>query len=154
MENIIVIREITWNSQEYRATLALRERLLRAPLGLSFSDEEIENERFEHHIAAFQNDTLIGCCVLAPQPNRVIKMRQLVVETSRQNGGTGTRLVAFAEEFAKAKGNIAVILHARKTAVTFYIHRGYSVISEEFIEVTIPHYAMRKDVHFHSTITF
>jgi predicted GNAT family N-acyltransferase len=35
-------------------------------------------------------------------------------------------------------------MHARKTAVGFYEKLGYKRIGNEFLEVTIPHYAMEK----------
>jgi predicted GNAT family N-acyltransferase len=36
------------------------------------------------------------------------------------------------------------MMHARKTAVPFYERIGYQVAGEEFLEVGIPHYEMRK----------
>jgi predicted GNAT family N-acyltransferase len=35
-------------------------------------------------------------------------------------------------------------MHARKTASGFYEKLGYKVASDEFEEVTIPHYVMQK----------
>jgi predicted GNAT family N-acyltransferase len=35
-------------------------------------------------------------------------------------------------------------LHARSTAVPFYAKLGYECVGDEFIEVTIPHWEMRK----------
>jgi predicted GNAT family N-acyltransferase len=37
-------------------------------------------------------------------------------------------------------------MHARKTALGFYEKLGYRVAGDEFIEVTIPHYVMEKDL--------
>jgi predicted GNAT family N-acyltransferase len=37
-------------------------------------------------------------------------------------------------------------MHARVTAVRFYEKLGYEVASEEFVEVTIPHRVMRKQL--------
>jgi len=39
-----------------------------------------------------------------------------------------------------------MILTARKTAVDFYKKVGYKVVSDEFIEITIPHYKMEKNL--------
>jgi predicted GNAT family N-acyltransferase len=38
-------------------------------------------------------------------------------------------------------------LHARATAIDFYKRLGYSVCSEEFTEVGIPHRIMRKQLN-------
>jgi len=37
-----------------------------------------------------------------------------------------------------------MVLNARKTAVGFYEKLGYEKIGEEFPEINIPHYKMRK----------
>ncbi|NOZ36403.1 MAG: GNAT family N-acetyltransferase [Chlorobi bacterium] len=37
-----------------------------------------------------------------------------------------------------------IVLHARKTAVSFYLKLNYKIISEQFYEVGIPHFKMRK----------
>ena len=36
-----------------------------------------------------------------------------------------------------------MVLHARQTAVPFYERLGYETYGEPFVEVTIPHIAMR-----------
>jgi predicted GNAT family N-acyltransferase len=37
-------------------------------------------------------------------------------------------------------------MHARKTAESFYEKIGYSTYGDEFIEVTLPHVEMRKNL--------
>ncbi len=140
------IKQVSHKSQEYFSTVELRERLLRTPLGLCFTGAELEQEANEFHIAAFEEDLLFGCLVLVPRGDCSIKMRQLVIDRPYQKRGIGTKLVIFSEEFSKQKGFTEIILHARKTAVSFYKRLGYTVISDEFIEVTIPHYKMRKSL--------
>jgi GNAT superfamily N-acetyltransferase len=130
--------------------IRLRDELLRAPLGLSFSAEYIEQEREDILLAAFEGDgakeTMVGCCVLSDSGDRVIQLRQMAVQKERQRTGIGTRLVAFAEKEAREKGFDTVMLHARKTAVPFYQGLGYDISGEEFREVTLPHLEMRKTV--------
>jgi hypothetical protein len=36
------------------------------------------------------------------------------------------------------------MMHARKTAVGFYEKQGYEILGDEFLEVSVPHYEMRK----------
>ncbi len=140
------IKLIPHNSDEYLATTLLRERLLRSPLGLQFTPEELAQEKNEHHIAAYDNDSLIGCLVLVPIDERTMKMRQLVIETHHQGEGIGKKLVDFSENFTLEKGCSTIILHARKRAVAFYMKFDYEVVGDEFIEVTIPHYKMKKEL--------
>ncbi len=145
MKNM-VIKQVPYNSKEYFATVELRERLLRTPLGLSFSDSEIREESNEFHIAAFEKDTLLGCLVLIPIDEKTFKMRQLIIDEPCQGKSIGTNLVRFAEDFTVQKGASTLFAHARKTAIPFYEKLGYSVVSEEFIEVTIPHFKIEKNL--------
>ena len=41
-------------------------------------------------------------------------------------------------------GGRLLTLHARETAVAFYLRLGYRVVGEPFVEVTIPHRTMEK----------
>jgi predicted GNAT family N-acyltransferase len=58
----------------------------------------------------------------------------------------GRALTDFAEDWAKTNGYKLITLNARMPAVPFYSRLGYEVVGEEFIEVTIPHLAMRKEL--------
>jgi predicted GNAT family N-acyltransferase len=37
-----------------------------------------------------------------------------------------------------------MVLNARDTAIPFYLHLGYELVGEPFVEVGIPHRKMRK----------
>lgn len=143
----ITIRIIPHGSTEYHQTIILRDRLLRAPLGLCFSDEEIAEEIDSIHIAAFQDDLLLGCLVMKPVSEHEIKIRQVVVVETEQGKGIGSAMTVFAEQAARTRGYTTVILHARKHAVPFYLKHGYRTEGEQFIEVTIPHYRMVKEIN-------
>ena len=39
-----------------------------------------------------------------------------------------------------------MVLHARETAVGFYEKLGYKTSGDKFIEVTIPHFPMQKEL--------
>jgi len=142
----ITIKIIPHGSAEYHLTIALRNELLRAPLGLDFSDEEIAEEADSIHIAAFQKDALLGCLVMKPESEREIKVRQVAVVEPLQRMGIGSAMTVFAEQVAHKEGYATIILHARDHAVPFYTKYGYQVVGEQFIEVTIPHYRMTKDI--------
>ncbi len=144
--NNIIIKKVFWYSKEYLATVELRERLLRIPLGLRFAKQEIEQEHNELHIAAFDGRTLLGCVVLSPFGQSIMKMRQLIVDEPFQGKGIGTKLVRFTEDLAVRQRAVSLFAHARKTAVPFYQKLGYSVVGDEFIEVTIPHFKIEKQL--------
>lgn len=140
----LAFRVLFHNSQQYRETVALRYRILREPLGLSFTDEQLAAEAPDIHVAAFQNGVIVGCLILTPFDDHEIQMRQVAVDTARQGRGVGSGLVAFSEMVAKRQGYRTMRLHARETAVPFYLKLGYTVVGEPFEEVTLPHREMVK----------
>jgi N-acetylglutamate synthase-like GNAT family acetyltransferase len=137
-------KEVQHGSAEYRETAALRDRLLRKPLGLQLTPTELEAEIDSYHLACYQDDTLVACVVLKPARGDKIRMRQLSVTEQCQRQGIGTALVARAECFARELGFQEMVMHARETAVPFYERLGYEKEGERFVEVTIPHFFMRK----------
>ena len=58
----------------------------------------------------------------------------------------GSRLVENAEDMARQKGYETIVLNARLVAKEFYQKQGYDAVSDEFIEVSIPHIAMQKHI--------
>ena len=122
----------------------LRMDILRKPLGLSFDPAELEKEKEDVLMGAFEDDRLLGCCLLTRQDQHTMRLRQMAVPNSMQGKGIGRALMIFAENIARDLGYKKLCMHARKTALGFYEKLGYSTAGEEFTEVTIPHYIMEK----------
>jgi predicted GNAT family N-acyltransferase len=136
---------IKHNSKEYREAVALRSEILRKPLGLAFSEAELQAESESFHLALFIENKVVACLILKPLNEKRVKMRQVAVAEHFQNAGLGSFLVRFAEFFALALGFEQVELHARETAMKFYLKmQGYNTVGEGFEEVGIPHYKMEK----------
>lgn len=144
----MVVREIEYLSDDYQASLKLRNTVLREPIGLKFTDQDLKNEKEVFHIACFlpKNNKLIGACFLVPNTEATMQLRQMAVSPDYQKIGIGSEIISFAEEFARKKGYNYMYLHARKEAVNFYKKIGYELESDEFIEVGIPHYEMLKRI--------
>lgn len=142
----IEVKTVPHGSDEYTQTTRLRDDVLRRPLGLALTPEELAKETGEYHVAAFDSESgeLVGCLVLVPVSSEVLKMRQVAVAPGWQGQGIGHRLVAFSERLARKWGFGQMTLHARTTAVPFYLQQGYAVVGDEFEEVTIPHVTMIK----------
>lgn len=140
----IEIREIKYGTEEYELEVALRDKILRKPLGLKFSKEQLAKESKDTHFGAFANNKLFGCLVLTPHTETTVKMRQVAVDSDVQGTGIGRQLVAECEAKAKKMGFTEIILSARDTAVPFYLKLGYEIVGEPFVEVNIPHRKMRK----------
>jgi predicted GNAT family N-acyltransferase len=133
-------------SPEQLASIELRRRILRWPLGLDFTPEQVAAEMNEFHLVALDGDQLIACLVLTPQSKEVIKMRQVAVESHLQGNGIGRQLVNFSEQVAKENGYKKMELNARDTAVPFYLKLDYKIEGEPFEEVSIPHRKMFKEL--------
>jgi GNAT superfamily N-acetyltransferase len=136
--------EVDHGSDAYRDVVALRRRVLRAPLGLDFTAEQLAEERADIHIAAYLDGVLAGCVVLTEAGRGSLRLRQMAVDPHQQGRGTGARILAFAERRAAERGHGAIVLHARESAVGFYERAGYVATGEVFLEVTIPHRVMVK----------
>jgi len=124
----------------------LRNDILRKPLGLSFTPQELEQEKEEILIGAFEDDKMLGCCMLIKSDPGSVRLRQMAVTNNLQGKGIGKALMQFAENIARDRGFRKIIMHARKSATGFYEKLGYQVAGDEFVEVTIPHYVMEKDL--------
>jgi predicted GNAT family N-acyltransferase len=142
----MALKMIDHGSKEYQQMINLRYNILRKPLGLNFTPEEIEKEKEVVLIAAFEEDQMLGCCMLVKQENKRMRLRQMAVLNNVQGKGIGRALMAFAENISRDLGYIKIMMHARKTAIGFYEKLGYKTTGHEFEEVTIPHYTMEKDL--------
>jgi N-acetylglutamate synthase-like GNAT family acetyltransferase len=140
------LKIIDHGSKEYRQMVDLRTQILRKPLGLSFSDEELENEKDNLLIAAYEDDIMLGCCMLIQVAPDTVQLRQMAVKAGLQGKGIGRVMMQFAENIARDRGNEKIIMHARKTAAGFYERLGYKIVDEEFLELNIPHYNMEKQL--------
>ena len=140
----MALKIIDHGSKEYQQMVKLRDDILRKPLGLAFTEEELEKEKENLLISAYEEDKLMGCCMLVEEDKQVVRLRQMAVVNEAQGKGIGKALMLFAENLARDRGYKTITMHARKNAVGFYGKMGYQVTGEEFEELTIPHYLMEK----------
>ena len=140
-------REIAFGSAEYEQECNLRNGILRRPLGLNVYDENLERERGQLHFGLFDSDgAIIGCAVAVPLSETLAKIRQMAVAEASRGQGLGRRIMESVEERLRLRGFRELTLHARVVAAGFYTKLGFSVVGEEFVEVTVPHVAMRKNI--------
>jgi predicted GNAT family N-acyltransferase len=140
----VTIRKFLFDSEEYRVSVALRSRVLREPLGLRFTSEELKSDAVDIHVGAFLQGQLVGSLILTQLPERKFKMRQVAIDFSVQRLGIGRKLVEFSEALALEMGIEAIVLNSRESAERFYQHLGYDIEGERFTEVSIPHIKMKK----------
>ncbi len=142
----MALRWVPHGSPDYQALVALRRRVLRLPLGLDFTPGQLAGEAADLHLGAWEEDRLQGCLLLTDRGGGVVQMRQVCVEPELQRSGVGMALVRESEAEARRRGFRQMILHARDTAVGFYLRLGYAAVGGPFVEVSIPHQEMTKDL--------
>ncbi len=142
----MALKIIDHGSPEYWQMVKLRNDLLRRPLGLDFNDQELASETDNMLIGAFEDEEILGCCMLVEENPKIVRLRQMAVLNDLQGKGIGRALMSFAENIARDRGYKILSMHARKNALGFYEKMGYKIASDEFKEVTIPHYVMEKEL--------
>ena len=142
----MALKIIDHGTPEYQQMVELRYHILRKPLGLDFSEADLEQEKQDVLMGCFDDDKLEGCCLLTPAGNRALRLRQMAVGMGLQGKGIGRVLMHFAENIARDMGNEKILMHARHSAVGFYQKLGYQICSDEFEEVSIPHFVMEKEL--------
>ncbi len=134
---------IDWGSVKYIQSLALRHEVLRKPLGMIFDPAIFPVEKGDIHLVANHGDWLVGCMILTEAGND-LKMRQVAVANKYRRNKVGARMVALAEAKAIEMGKQKMVLHARDSALDFYLSLGYYIVGDQFEEVGIPHHRMEK----------
>lgn len=137
-----IIRLIEYGSCDYHNMVALRDKILRRPLGLTFSEEYLRQEMHDILIGCFEDNRIVGCCILTPAGENVVQLRQMAVDDDQQGKGTGSKVLRFAEESARKEGFTELMMHARAEALPFYGKNGYSTRGSIFTEVGIDHMEM------------
>ena len=90
----MVFKEIVFGTAEYRLECDLRHAVLREPLGLSFTAEELATEENQLHFGLFEpEDNLIACVVAVRLSPTDARIRQMAVSPGHQRRGLGTRLM-------------------------------------------------------------
>jgi predicted GNAT family N-acyltransferase len=139
-------RIIEHNSDDYDQMIQLRLSELLEPIGVPASYIKIENEKTDILIGAFQDEEIIGCCILTPIDDKVMQLRQMAVRTNYRGKGIGGAIIEFAEQVAKENRFSILRMHARDPVIDFYKKCGYEIYGEQFFEVGIGHHKMQKQL--------
>jgi predicted N-acetyltransferase YhbS len=142
----MTIRIITTNEPAYEAMKELRLQVLLNPIGVPSSYINAEKEKDDILVAAFDNEQMIGCCILSKVDDNTLQLRQMAVDTRSQGTGVGAAMIEFAEEAARENSFSLLMMHARDVVIPFYEKCGYEVAGEQFFEVGIPHHRMEKQI--------
>lgn len=142
----MIVVAVGFDSDFYRQCLKLRERVLRQPLGLNLSADDLVGEEGQYHYAIVLGQKVLACVTLKPQDDRVISLRQMAVEPGLQGQGLGQRLVRVAENHSRAAGYRQLQMDARCEAEGFYKKLDYETEGEVYLKVGIEHVKMKKQL--------
>jgi predicted GNAT family N-acyltransferase len=140
----IAVIEAVIGSDLYRQALRLREAVLREPLGLTITEEELADDATRQHFCAISYGVVIGSVSLKPLDETTLQLKQMAVAEDRRRERIGALLLAHAEEWGASGGFFLMVLNARMGAEGFYVRFGYQALGEPFNENTIPHIRMTK----------
>lgn len=143
--DILVFDEVTYGTPIYDEYVALRQAVLRTPLGQTFDKHDLLAEHHFHHFAMYNGrHQLLGCLMLVPHEQGVYQMRQVAVDPKNQRQGYGSQLINLTESWLRMHKAHTIWLHARSEVIPFYEKLGYESIDQPFEEISIPHQKMIK----------
>lgn len=103
--------------------------------------DDLENE--STHFLLLEQDDAIGAGRF-----RLIddygKVERICILKEKRKSGAGKAIMKGIEHYAKQQGIKKLKLNAQSHAIPFYLHLGYDVVSDEFLEAGIPHRTMEK----------
>ena len=145
-EPSLIFKEIPYLGDGYQDVVAIRQAVLRTPIGLTLKEEEKQADEGDVIIGAMCGSKMVGCIIIRKHDETTCRLRQIAVLEEEQNKGYGKSMIHFAEDLAKKSGFKNSYLFARHNAVQFYYKLGYRVVGEPFIEVGMPHIKMEKSL--------
>lgn len=138
IEDRVALVKVAYGSGLNDGCVALREGVLRAPLGLALGPDELADDGVREHFCAVADGDVVGSVSLKPLG------RQMAVSEARRGERIGARLFEMAEAWAHDQGFPLIVLNARMSAEGFYAKFGYRSEGGPFEENTIPHIRMTK----------
>jgi predicted GNAT family N-acyltransferase len=140
----LAVVEAPHGSDLYSQAVGLREAILRRPLGLVVTAEELADDLLRVHFCATSYGAVVGTVSLRPLDGEAIQLKQMAVAEERRRERIGAQLLASAEDWARRHGFRLMVLNARLGAEGFYARYGYLAEGEPFDENTLPHVRMTK----------
>ena len=107
--------ELAFGSPEYAQSLELRHRILREPLGLEWTEEELAWE--PKHFALLDAGRVVAVVVARDLGEGRAKLRQMAVELKRQRNGLGRMLLDEVDASLAGDEVKLIELNARDHAV-------------------------------------
>ena len=138
---------VPYDSTSYWQAVYLRNELLRKPLDMKFTQDELDAEKNQFHFVVMdENLEVIATTLVQPLDNKKFKIRQVCVKETEQGKGIGKKLYGFVESYLYHEVTIPIHLelNARESVIEYYERLGFKQTGDRFIEIGIPHQKMIK----------
>ena len=140
----MILHWTPFDSVLYHQSMKLRETVLRHPLGMQFTQEDLAIEQHQNHLVIYSwQQQIMGGLSLDNLGKSSVKLRQMWILPEYQGMGIGRKGVKEAHRLAKAHNAQEIYCHARENAMIFYEKMLYSKEGSPFLEVGLTHYIMR-----------
>ena len=140
----MILHWTPFDSALYHQSMKLREKVLRHPLGMQFTKEDLAIEQHQKHLVVYSSQKeVMGGLTLVSLDESLVKLRQMWVLPEYQGMGIGRTVVKEAHRLARAHHAQEIYCHARENAIGFYEKMLYSQKGSPFLEVGLTHYVMR-----------
>lgn len=107
--------------------------------------EEIEHDPDDMtatHVVGIMDGAVVGVLRILWKDDYA-KIGRVAVAVSHRGLGLGAKLIVFAIEQARAKGQARCYLESQSDKVGFYERLGFMAFGDEFMDAGIPHRKMR-----------
>ena len=131
------------DAAERSAATELRIRVFCDEQGVSREDEIDGRDSDAVHLVALERDEVVGTCRLLFD-GTTCKLGRLVVDRDARRRGIGGRLLALAEDEARAAGAERIVLNAQTRARGVYRAAGYTEAGDTFMSAGIEHIRMER----------
>jgi len=115
----------------------------RVPLEMEWDDAD---ETAVHAVAFNRLGTAVATGRLLPSADGAAKIGRVAVNKVLRGSGVGARVMSGLMDAARHRGDTRVVLHAQRSAESFYRGLGFAARGEEFEEAGIPHIEMTRDL--------
>jgi ribosomal protein S18 acetylase RimI-like enzyme len=140
----IEIRE-SRTKKEFEQYYKLRWQILRKPWNQPPGSEKDDLEKESIHLAAFQDEEIIGCGRGHFNTSIQAQIRWMAVAEEFQGKGIGSQILKELEKNLIQNGATEINLKAREKAVNLYQKQGYEIYKKgEVMFGEIKHFWMRK----------
>jgi predicted GNAT family N-acyltransferase len=144
---MLYLKDIEYGTDEYLATLELRNKVMRVPLGLDIHNEDFSFEKNAVIVGAFEEEKVVGVGVMTIEED-VFKLEYLCVDSDIQSNGAGGLMLRYLEQKARDRKGTKICLDARVSAEGFYQQHGYKTIGDVFLldYAPVEHVVMEKNL--------